>query len=140
MARVDRIIPKQKQPEYYSDFTMNLDKNLVTGQLLRITNAEAVKEAIVNLVLTGIKERPYQPWLGSRVKQSLFDNMDDEVAIDNIKNSIEDCIKNNDIRAKVLRINMEPATENNGYNVQVIFSIINVTEPLTAEFFLERVR
>lgn len=119
---------------------MNLDKHPVTGQLSRIINAEAVKQAIVNLVLTGIKERPYQPWLGSRVKQSLFDNLDDEVVIDNIKTSIQDCIKNNDIRAQVLKINMEPAIENNGFNVQVIFSIINVTEPQVATFFLERVR
>lgn len=140
MARVDRIIPQQKMPEYYSDFTMNLDKNLVTGQLLRITNADAVKEALINLVLTGQKERPYQPWLGSKVRQSLFDNIDDELTIDSIKTSVEECIQNNDVRAKVIRVNVQPDNERNGYNVEIIFSIINIQQPIVAQIFLSRVR
>lgn len=127
-------------PEYYADFPMNLDRNAVTGQLSRITNEEAVKQAIVNLVLTGQKERPYQPWIGSRIKQSLFDNMDDELTIDNIKNSIKECIDNNDVRAKVLKINIEPNIDKNGYAVEVIFSIINIQQPVSAQFFLSRVR
>lgn len=140
MARVDKISPKLKMPEYYADFPMNLDRNAVTGQLSRITNEEAVKQAIVNLVLTGQKERPYQPWIGSRIKQSLFDNMDDELTIDNIKNSIKECIDNNDVRAKVLKINIEPNIDKNGYAVEVIFSIINIQQPVSAQFFLSRVR
>ena len=127
-------------PEYYADFHMNLDINAVTGQLSRITNEEAVKQAIVNLVLTGQKERPYQTWIGSRIKQSLFDNMDDELTIDNIKNSIKECIDNNDVRAKVLKINIEPNIDKNGYAVEVIFSIINIQQPVSAQFFLSRVR
>lgn len=140
MARVDKISPKEKIPEYYSDFPINLDKNLVTGQLGRVVNADAVKQAIVSLVLTGRKERPYQPWLGSDVKQSLFDNMDDPLVIDTIKNSIYDCIKANEVRAKIIGINMTPDYDNHSYAVQVYFSIINVTEPQVAEFVLERVR
>ena len=140
MSRADKILPKQKQPEYYADFPINLDKNLVTGQLARLTNADAVKQALVNLVLTGQKERPYQPWLGSKVKQSLFDNMDDELVVDAIKESITDCIKNNDRRAQVLKINAQPDYEDNGYNVEIIFSILNIQQPIVAEIFLSRVR
>jgi phage baseplate assembly protein W len=140
MSRADKISITQKMPEYYSDFEINMSKNAITGQLARLTNADAVKQSLVGLVLTDPKERPYQPWLGSLIRRSLFDNIDDELTIDKIKDSIIECVKNNETRANILRINVEPDTEKNGYNVEVIFSIINLTIPQTARFFLERVR
>ena len=140
MSRADRISPQEKMPEYYSDFSINMDRNAITGQMARLTNADAVKQSIINLVLTGQKERPYQPLLGSQVKQSLFDNMDDEITIDMIKDSITQCIQNNEVRAKILKINVVSDNDNNGYAVEVIFSIINITVPQTASFFLSRVR
>jgi hypothetical protein len=119
---------------------MNLDRNAVTGQLAKITNDEAVKQSIINLVLTDMKERPYQPWLGSQIKQSLFNNMDDEITIDAIKTSIKNCITNNEKRAEVLKIDVISDIENNGYSVEVVFSIINIMIPQTATLFLSRVR
>lgn len=140
MARVDKIIPKQKQPEYYSDFSINMERNLVTGQLLRLTNDDAVKQAIVSLVLTGPNERPYQPWLGSKIKSSLFDLADDEVTLDGIRTSITECIENNEPRVRVLNVEFHEDIDRNGYNVKIVFSTVNIQEPQVAEIFLERVR
>jgi phage baseplate assembly protein W len=140
MSRADKILPSQKIPEYYSDFLINMDRNAITGQLGRATNAAAVKQALVALVLTSQKERPYQPWLGSRIRESLFENADDELVIDAIKDSIRNCLQANDKRAAILKINVEESVERNGYNVEIWFSIINITEPQVATVFLERVR
>jgi phage baseplate assembly protein W len=140
MSRADKILPKEKLPEYYSDFTINMDRNAVTGQLARITNAESVKQAIVNLILTSTKERPYQPYLGSQIRQSLFENIDDEVVIDRIEESVRNCLKGNDVRAQVLKVNVAENTDRNGYDVEIWFSIINITEPQVATIFLQRVR
>lgn len=140
MARVDKITTTKRTPTYYSDFPINMERNAVTGQLGQLINADAVKQALINLVLTDPKERPYQPWLGSRVKQSLFDNIDDALTIDAIQRSVTECIKNNDSRANVLKVNVFEDSDNNGYNVEIIFSILNITQPQTASFFLSRVR
>lgn len=140
MSRVDKISPLQKIPEYYSDFPINLNKNLVTGQVARITNDEAVRQSIIHLVLTNMNERPYQPHLGSRVKASLFDNIDDPFTIDNIRTSIDDCIKNNEPRATNVQVAVQPNLDNNAYNVEVLFSIVNITAVFKVNFTLERIR
>ncbi len=140
MARVDKISPLQSIPEYYSDLTTNMDRNLITGQLARITNDEAVKESIKNLVLTSLNERPYQPTVGSRIRESLFEPIDDPLTIDNIRQSIIDCIKNNEPRAVDVVVQLNSNLDQNGYDVQIHFSLQNLTAVFLTEFFLQRIR
>jgi phage baseplate assembly protein W len=140
MARVDFITPQQKLPEYYSDMPINMDRNLVTGQLARLTNDDAVKQSIVLTVLTGLGERYYQPWIGSKVKISLFNLIDDPVTLDNIKTSIKECIKNNEPRVNVENIAIAEDVDNNGYNVRIVFSTINIQETESVDIFISRVR
>lgn len=140
MARVDKISPLQKIPEFYSDFPINLNKNLVTGQVARVTNDEAVRQSLIHLVLTNLNERPYQPYLGSRVKASLFENIDDPFTVESIRLSIEDCIKDNEPRATNVQISVQPTLERNAYQVEILFSLINITAVFKASFTLERIR
>jgi phage baseplate assembly protein W len=140
MSRADKISPLQKIPEYYSDFPINLDKNQVTGQVARLTNDEAVKQSLINLVLTNRQERPYQPYIGSRVRASLFDPIDDPFTLENIKQSIEDCIRDNEPRATSVVVELAPSLDGNAYDVQIHFSLINITAVFTANLTLERIR
>jgi len=140
MSRADKISPLQNIPTYYADFPINLDKNQVTGQIARTTNEEAVKQSMIHLVLTSFNERPYQPYLGSRVKDSLFDNIDDPMVVEEIRSSIEDCIKNNERRATDVQVSIEPSLDQSAYNVQILFSLINITAVFVANFTLERIR
>jgi phage baseplate assembly protein W len=140
MARVDRISPLQKIPEYYSDFLTNFDKNMVTGQLARVTNEDAVKQSMINLVLTNLNERVYQPGAGSRVKQSLFENMDDPMVVEELKKSIVDCIRIGEPRAVNVGVVIREGLDQNAYEVQIRFSLLNITSVFTADFTLERIR
>ena len=140
MSRVDFITPKHKQPEYYSDMPVNMQKNQITGQLARLTNDEAVKQSIKALVLTGLGERFYQPWIGSTVKASLFNLIDDQVTLDTIKTSITECIENNEPRVQIENISMDENIDLNGYNVRIVFSTVNIQETQSVDIFISRVR
>ena len=140
MSRADFITPQQKLPEYYSDMHINMDRNLVTGQLIRLTNDNAVKQSLVLLVLTSLGERYYQPWIGSKIKTSMFNLIDDPITIDNIKTSIKECIKNNEPRVNVENIALVEDIDNNGYNVRIVFSTINIQETESVDIFISRVR
>ncbi len=138
MSRADRITSTSRIPEYFSDFKMDFTRNPVTGELARVTNAEAVRQSIVNLVMTDPKERPYQPYLGSRVQESLFDLVDDPMTIENIRDSIRDVIEKNEPRASIIKIDI--GTVDNSIRVDIHYGLINIQQVFTATVFLDRIR
>jgi phage baseplate assembly protein W len=140
MPRVDRISPKEKQPEYYADIPLNMDRNLVTGQLARLTNDDAVKQSMVTLALTSPKERFYQPWIGCRIQESLFGLIDDPTVISDIRDSLQRCYDTNEPRVNIENVTINEDIEKNGYNVSVTFSSINIQQIETVDIFVSRVR
>ena len=59
----------------YSDLNLNFTKNPATNDVARLTDVEAVKRAVRNLILTNQFERPFHPEIGSSVRNILFENI-----------------------------------------------------------------
>ena len=139
MARVDKISLVNRTPEYYADFTKEFQRNPITAELERVTNDRAVKNSIEALLLTNIGERFYQPNVGSRIRASLFENMD-LLSIDQLKESISECIMANEPRANLIRVDVTEVPEENGLKVDVHFSLINITGIQTVTIVVQRAR
>lgn len=99
----------------------------------------AVVNSIKNLILTNHYERPFQPDIGSNVQKMLFDNMDNITAAA-IQREILQTIKNFEPRVSVQTITVKPDFDNNAFTVSMEFFIVNRTDPITIQFFLERAR
>lgn len=126
MPRVDKISPVEKIPEYYSDFSIGFDRNPVTGEMVRLTNADSVKESVKNIILTNVGERFYQSILGSKVRASLFENLDD-ITINQLEDTIRNAILNCEPRANIINVNVISFEENNAIQIAVEFSLINIS-------------
>lgn len=137
MSRADRISPKQKEV-LYSDFLNNFEQNPVTGFLARVTNIESVKQSIRNLILTGVNERPYQPFIGSKIRTLLFDPID-SITEETLRITIEETVRQ-EPRAILSHIKVEGDPLLNGYTVSIIFSMINIPEQISLNVILRRVR
>ena len=61
----------------FSDVNVTFTPHPVTGKLPVLKNADAVKRAVRNLILTNFGERPYDPLYGGNVRALLFENTDD---------------------------------------------------------------
>ena len=57
-----------------------------------------------------------------------------------IEREITQTIANFEPRVSVIGTTVIPDYTNNGFNIQLYFNIINRTEPITINFFLERAR
>ena len=64
----------------------------------------------------------------------------DTITSVSLEREIQQVIDNFEPRAKISRISVLPDYDNNGYTVDMEFSIINQTESTQITFFLERVR
>ena len=137
--RSTRITRRTQQKVFYSDFKMNFDLNPITNALERLTNNDAVKSAIKNLVMTQRGERFYHLDIGSDVPRSFFDLVDDITATQ-IGESIHSAIKQHERRAHDVDVRVIPDIVHNTYTVDISFGVINIPEIQTLQIILNRVR
>ena len=71
----------------FKDINITFKKHPVTDDLVVSRDASAIKQAIVNLLLTNKGERVKQPDYGSDIRSFLFEPLDFGTAVQ-VKNSI----------------------------------------------------
>jgi phage baseplate assembly protein W len=91
------------------------------------------------LISTRHYEIPFQPEVGCNVQKLLFEPLD-AVTATLIEREITETINNFEPRAEILKVSVSADTDNNGFKVDMLFKIINRTDPVAIKFFLERVR
>ena len=139
MARADKFTALSRTPIYYSDFTSNFDLNPQTGYLATLTNAEAVVNSIRNLVLTNKFERFYQPNVGSKVQSLLFD-LNDIPTQQLLVTTITETIRNYEPRAMTVGVSVVQVMDANQIQINIVFSLLNITQPISFNLILKRVR
>ena len=123
----------------YSDFYTNFDKHPINNTLLRKTNVDAVKQSIRNLLLTDKGERLFQPNLGGNIRAMLFENITPQTFV-TMRDHIKDVLAAHEPRADVLDVVISDTSNSHEVQVQIVFAILNLQEPITLELILERIR
>lgn len=126
MARADKFTLERKKVEMYSDFSNNFDKNPITKILGKVSNEESVKQSLRNIVLTEVGERFYDSNKGSKISQSLFEPYD-PAYLEMMKIQLREACAY-EPRAIIQDIRINENLDGNGYNVTLIFSVINIPD------------
>jgi phage baseplate assembly protein W len=124
----------------FKDLNITFEENLVTKDLKVTKNSDAIKRSVMNLVLTQPGERFFNPNIGCRVRNLLFDPLDFITAAV-IKSEIEYTIKAFEPRVVLKNVNVDLDEDNNGFDVVIEYTIIGkpaITENI--DLFLERSR
>jgi len=140
MSRAAKETILKQQPSLYSDFLNNLDLHPLSGDIAKITNAEAIKQSIKNLVLTNYGERFFNPTLGSSLNKSLFEPIDG-FTLNDMQSSIVNTITFHEPRANLIECVVSASTrDENSAVATIVFSIINTGETASLNLILRRVR
>ena len=123
----------------YKDLDLDFGRNTVTNDVNKLTDVEAVKRSVRNLINTNHFERPFHPEIGGNVRALLFENMTPLTAL-NLQRKIEEVLSNFEPRAKITQILADPDIDRNGYRLEIKFYVIGIQNPITVETFLERLR
>ena len=123
----------------YSDLGMPLLIHPGTNDINPITDLNAIRQSVKNLVLTNFGERPFHPEIGTGITGLLFENADFFTA--------------NSIKAETLRVlrRFEPRVEDvvvqvfddpdrNAFRIDVGYKIVDTPVSDDTSFYLERVR
>ena len=125
----------QKISRSFKDISLSFEPHPITKDLPVLMNERAIARSVRNLVETIPTERPFNPFLGSNVRSSLFEFVDYGIA-SNIKNQIETSVKNWEPRVDNLVVNVDPQPDNNAFDCTVIFDIIGLELPTQQFTFL----
>ena len=123
----------------YSDIDLDFKAHPVSGDIVTLTDMEALKKSVRNLVLTKRYDRPFRPELDAGVHQYLFEPATPLVAI-KIKNKIEEIIKLFEPRVELLDVVVTSVPEMNSFTVSIVFRPVNVRNTATVTLNLERTR
>ena len=123
----------------FRDLDLSFTKHPIRKDVNVFINEYAIINSIKNLVLTNFYEKPFRPEVGSNIRKLLFENFDVIISTQ-IERALKETIENYEPRVSVSKILIKPDPDRNGYNVTLNFFIINLTNPVTITFFLERIR
>ena len=123
----------------YKDLDLNFGRNTVTNDVNKLTDVEAVKRSVRNLINTNHYERPFHPEIGSGVRDLLFEPITPLTAI-NLQRKVEEVLLNFEPRIKLVQILATPNIDSNSYHLRIMFYVIGIPDPVTVETFLERLR
>ena len=129
-----------RNAQIYKDINLNFSKHPITGDISKLTNVEAVKRSVRNLVNTNFYERPFHPEIGSDVRSILFEPVSPLIA-DVLKRYVEDVINNFEPRSELISVIVSPDIDRNAYGVTIEFYLVNSPSGLqSVNLFLERLR
>ena len=122
----------------FKDLDLNFTIHPVKKDINTHKNEFAIINSIKNLILTN-HYGLFQPELGSNLRRLLFEQVD-SVTSAQLEREISEVIGNFEPRAQVSRVDAVPAPDENAYKIRLEFFIINNPNPITINFFLERIR
>jgi phage baseplate assembly protein W len=124
----------------FRDVNITFKKHPVTDDVLVSKDASAIKQAIVNLLLTNKGEKLFNPEYGSDIRKYLFEPLDYATA-GLIANNIRYTIRQFEPRISVLSLEAIPNFDDNGFDIEMTYEIRGTNQPpTTVEFFLSRTR
>ena len=124
----------------YVDLDLFFSKKTSNRDVSDVTDVQAVKRSIRNLVLLNTFEKPFHPEIASDMRAMLFENMTPLTAAV-ISRKVEDTINNFEPRARLIGVATTPNFDRNEYKVSIYFYVVNApTEMVEVTQILERLR
>ena len=124
----------------FKDLSVTFKKHPVSDDLVTVKDKASIVQAITALLLTRKGERPFQPQLGCGIQNVLFEPLDYGSA-GIIRSEIKDVLNRYEPRITIDSIRCTPDNLNNGYEVEMSYTIVGRDDaPVAVEFFLERTR
>jgi len=124
----------------YSDLDLKFRLNPNTKDFVLKKDVEAVKQSVINILLTQRGERPFNPELGGNLYAYLFENFDD-ITKAAVETTIVNTLRNYEPRVRVLSVDVVDLDYRNALRITLEIQIISPEVSTTSvEFVVERLR
>ena len=112
----------QRISRSFKDISLSFEPHPITKDLQVLRNEAAIRRSVRNIVQTIPTEKFFNSLFGSNIRGSLFEFVDFGTA-SAIRDQIEVSINNFEPRVENLQIEVQPLSDQNAFNVIVVFDI-----------------
>ena len=121
-------MPLERVSQGFKDISMTFQANPLNNDLIGLKNENAIARSVRNIVFTLPGEKFFDEDFGSRISQTLFENID-EISAAEIVDEIEQSLINYEPRINLLNVRAFPNFDNNQFDVRIIYEIIGADVP-----------
>ena len=121
-------MPLERVSQGFKDISMTFQSNPLNDDLIAIKNENAIARSLRNIVFTTPGEKFFNQSFGSRITESLFENID-EITATIIVDEIRQSIDNYEPRVEVDDVRAFPDYENNSFDVTITYDVIGSEIP-----------
>ena len=123
----------------YKDVSLTFGRNVVTSDVVTVSGEDAVKRSIKLLLMSRAGETPFFPEFGSRIFTLLFEPIDPITTV-RLQHEIQATIEAYEPRVNIRRLTATPSSDEQGYDIDCLFNIVNQVAPVTLTLYLSRLR
>lgn len=131
------IIANKKR--IYSDLDLGFTIHPVKKSLITLSDIDAVKQSVKNLILTNFYERPFDPNLGGNLRALLFEPADQFTAL-SLKKSIVKILHEREPRVDDIIVQIYDNADRNAYDITIVFTVVSLNEETEIALQIERLR
>jgi phage baseplate assembly protein W len=106
----------------YADLDNSFSVHPIYNDVLPLIDLDAVKQSLKNLLLTNTYDRPFQPNIGSNIRELLFENASVLVELE-LEDKIKTTIARYEPRIRNPIINVTDESDKNAYRVSIGFEV-----------------
>ena len=121
-------MPLERVSQGFKDISMSFQSNPLNNDLIGLKNENAIARSLRNIVFTLPGEKFFNESFGSRITESLFENIDDITAAV-IVDEIGESIKNYEPRVNLVDVEAFPNYDNNSFDVVVTYDVVGAEIP-----------
>ena len=112
----------------FKDINLSFKRHPVTNDVLTVSDEDAIKRSVKNIIFTILGEKPFEPEFGSVINNSLFElntSLNEMKVADEIKQSL----LNFEPRIDNTRVTVSIYPDSNELNCTVQYDIVGIPAP-----------
>ena len=112
----------------FKDINLSFKRHPVTNDVLTVSDEDAIKRSVKNIIFTILGEKPFEPNFGSVISQSLFD-LNTNLNEIRISDEIQQSLLNYEPRIDNIVVTASIYPESNELNCVVQYDIVGIPAP-----------
>ncbi len=133
-------MPVQQTSQGFKDISLSFKRHPITNDILPLKNEDAIKRSVQNLVRTRVGEVFFNPRIGTRISDALFELSTDDFT-NPIKMEVESVITNFEPRVLLDKVTVNSRPDSNALDIVIRYLIIGLSAPpQNISFILEPTR
>ena len=137
MASIDQ---STKISKGFAAISLSFSRHPVTNDVAILLDEDAIKRSVMNLVRTKIGERFYNPLLGSRIEDQMFEIAGSDAAME-LEDDIVLLLENFEPRVAGVEVKVVYPVDSNSLMIEIRYDIVGITAPRqNIDFILQSTR